>query len=95
MEGLLKFFVVRFAIRFGLAFSTGFGFCGTGALILVFDTDFSSGNFIPEKIGSKKSFASEGSTIFFLRLAVLSELRQALLTNAYSDLIYIDSRTRY
>jgi len=68
MEGVLILPIVRRAIFFTVGvtvLTSGF----TGVCIIGFSTcaDLSSASCSPEKIGSRMSATSDGSTIFFLR----------------------------
>jgi len=72
IEGVPIFFGVRLAIRFGLSGSFEMVAGGLYSAFLS-STIFSSGMFLPEKIGFNESLVELVSAIFFLGLAVLSE----------------------
>lgn len=86
-------------VRRAIFFSVGLlgrivGFTGVCAAGLTFSEDLTSEGCCPEKIGSRMSIKSDGSTIFFLRSAGLSESVKAQSAGVCSCSVYIACRIR-
>ena len=78
-------FTLRRGIFLAWVLSAGvLGLTGGLTISRLGSTIFSFERFCPEKIGSRMFSVSEGSTIFFLRSAVLSELETVQSTTVYS-----------